>query len=163
MVDMTQDPKSLFLEDDDRDTLGEVDEETLNPTVIDHASRPRNMGRVPTPDGAAVLTGYCEDTVAISLAVRGDRITLARFEADGCGFTRACGSMATSMAVGRTISEALDISGETVTVALGGLPREHTHCAELAANTLKAAARDVLLNQNAPWQRLYRPSPHRGL
>jgi hypothetical protein len=36
------------------------------------------------------------------------------------------------------------------------LPQGNFHCAELAANTLRAALKDLLSVQQQPWKRLYR-------
>ena len=70
-------------------------------------------------------------------------IAEARFTTTGCGPSRAAGSMATELAVGKTTDDAARIGQADVLAALGGLPRESEHCALLAANTLKAAIRDL--------------------
>jgi len=77
---------------------------------------------------------------------------------DGCGATVACGSMVTELARGKTLHEAMKIDGKKVIEAFGGLPIEHTHCADLAANTLRAAINDALQCRREPWKRLYRPT-----
>ena len=68
----------------------------------------------------------------------------------------ACGSAATELAKGKSLKHALTISGKQIEQSLAGLPREHMHCADLAANTLKEAARDALEKQKEPWRRIYR-------
>lgn len=129
----------------------------LGEKLVDHALNPRNWGYLEDPDGEATLTGICEDTVRIQLNLKEGRINEIRFMTNGCGATLACGSIVTELARGKTLAEAMGIRGSDVAEAFGGLPREHTHCAELAANALRDALRDALEKQRAPWKRLYRP------
>lgn len=126
--------------------------------LLVHALSPRNWGGLSEPDGEAVLTGICEDTVRVQIRLQGDCIQDIRFMTNGCAATVACGSMVTELARGKTLGEALKIDGETVREAFGGLPREHSHCADLAANALQNAVRDALEVRRAPWKRFYRPS-----
>jgi nitrogen fixation NifU-like protein len=144
----------------DRALLQEL-EEGISPIAVDHALRPRNVGALEDPDGEATLTGICEDTVRIQFKLNQGRIKEIRFMTNGCGATLACGSMATEMARGRTLKEALQIDGRQLNERLGGLPIVHTHCADLVANTLRAAVRDALEKQRSPWKRMYRtPKGH---
>ena len=125
-------------------------------TVIDHAMNPRNVGNTEAADGYASVTGPCGDTMDIWLKVKDDTVVKSTFMTDGCGTTIAAGSMVTELAKGKSISQALRISQEDVLSALEGLPEESKHCALLAANTLKAAAKDYLALKNEPWKRAYR-------
>ena len=125
-------------------------------TVIDHSMNPRNVGNLEDADGFARVTGPCGDTMEIWLKVDDDAITSATFMTDGCGTSIASGSMVTKMAKGRSIGEAQKFSQQDVLDALGGLPDESKHCALLAANALKAAAKDYLALKNEPWKRVYR-------
>jgi nitrogen fixation NifU-like protein len=132
----------------------------VNPALMEHVLRPRNAGHMDQPDGEASLTGICEDTVRIQLRLAGDRIEEIRFMTNGCGATVACGSMVTELARGKPLEEALRIDGTRVVEAFGGLPVEHTHCADLAANALRAAVSDALEGRREPWKRLYRSRDH---
>ena len=125
-------------------------------TVIDHAMNPRNAGNTEAADGYASVTGPCGDTMDIWLKVKDDTVVKSTFMTDGCGTTIAAGSMATELAKGKSISQALRISQEDVLSALEGLPEESKHCALLAANTMKAAVKDYLAFKNEPWKRAYR-------
>jgi nitrogen fixation protein NifU and related proteins len=129
---------------------------SFGPTVVDHAMNPRNAGMMENPDGQATLTGICEDTVRMQLRLCGDTMEEIRFMTNGCGATVACGSMVTEMALGKSVQDAMKIDGKRVIEAFGGLPIEHTHCADLAANALKAALKDALQNRQEPWKRMYR-------
>ena len=56
----------------------------------------------------------------------------------------ACARAAVEMVRDRPLSHALTIAGKKIEAKLGDMHREHFHFAELAANTLKAAARNAL-------------------
>jgi nitrogen fixation NifU-like protein len=127
-----------------------------SPAAVDHIMRPRNWGAMATADGQARITGPCGDTMAVWLRVRDKTITAAAFETDGCGATVACGSILTELATGQTLAGAMSLGPQAILDALGGLPAANEHCALLAANTLKAAAKDCLGSQKEPWKRSYR-------
>ena len=129
---------------------------TYTETVIDHAMNPRNVGSIQEADGFASVTGPCGDTMEIWLRVKDGRIREATFWTDGCGTTIAAGSMVTELAKGKAVSEALRTSRQGVLDALGGLPEQSTHCALLAANTLKEAVKEYLAYRHEPWKRAYK-------
>ncbi|MCR4419180.1 MAG: iron-sulfur cluster assembly scaffold protein [Clostridia bacterium] len=136
--------------------VAEAAGQPYSPTVIDHATRPRNLGSLANADGMGCITGPCGDTMKIWLRVEGERIVQATFWTDGCGTTLAAGSMVTELARGKSIRAALEIGQQEVLQALGGLPEESRHCALLAANTLKEAVRDYLALKAEPWKKAYR-------
>ena len=78
------------------------------------------------------------------ILVEEGKIRKVSFITDGCDPSRACGSMTTCMAEGKSIEEAQAISQKDVLNVLDGLPEDHEHCALLATNTLKAACEDYL-------------------
>ena len=127
-------------------------------TAIDHAMNPRNIGGMDSANGFATVTGPCGDTMKIWLRVKNDIILEAAFTTDGCGTSIASGSMVTELAKGKNAIQAQRISQQDVLSALGGLPEESEHCALLAANTLKEAAKDYLAFRNEPWKRAYKKS-----
>jgi len=131
---------------------------TYSPTVLDHIREPRNAGSMADADGHAMITGPCGDTMSVWLRVRDGLVKDAAFWTDGCGTTIAAGSMATELAKGRRVAQALRISQEEILDALEGLPEDSVHCALLAASTLRAAVRDYLNYRNEPWKRAYRKS-----
>jgi nitrogen fixation NifU-like protein len=124
--------------------------------VIDHAQNPRNMGSVPDADGFSSITGPCGDTMKIWLKVQKGTIKQVTFWTDGCGTSIAAGSMVTELAKSKAITNALRVTQQDVLDALGGLPKDSIHCALLAANTLKEAAKDYLALKQEPWKRLYK-------
>ena len=124
-------------------------------TTIDHIINPRNLGDMADASGFGRVTGSCGDTIEIWLKVKNGIIADATFLTDGCATSIASGSMATELAKGRSIPEALKISQQDVLKALGGLPEESAHCALLAANTLKEAVKDYISLKKEPWKRAY--------
>jgi len=107
--------------------------------VVEAFYHPRNLGRMPEPDACGVVHGWCGDTMEIYLRLNGERIEQASFMTDGCGPTVACGSKLTTMVCGMSLEEAGGTRPEDLLDALGGLPEESVHCAELAVNTLLEA------------------------
>jgi nitrogen fixation NifU-like protein len=93
--------------------------------------------------------------MSIWLEINDGRIVDARFLTDGCGTSRASGSMATEMAKGKSLAEARKISQKDVLNGLGGLPEESEHCTLLASNTLKEAINDYMVSKMEPKKRDY--------
>ena len=112
---------------------------TYSETVIKEFSEPKNVGRLAEPDAHAVVRGWCGDTMEIYLRFAGETIGEATFMTDGCGPTVACGSALTTMVTGMLLKAARRIRPERLIEALGGLPEESVHCAELAVRTLQEA------------------------
>jgi len=110
--------------------------------VIERWLNPRNRGRVRDADGFAKIKGPCGDTTQISFKVKDGRLSKIKFMTDGCASSIAAGSMATELAMGKRIEEAVKISPQMILDALDGLPEESVHCALLASNTLKEAIKD---------------------
>jgi nitrogen fixation NifU-like protein len=110
--------------------------------TLQEAHHPRNVGRMPEPDAEATLRGWCGDTMEFYLQIEGDQIDQVTFWTDGCGPTIACGSMLTSIVKGETLESARRVTQQELDDALGGLPEESAHCAELAVKTLHQAIAD---------------------
>ena len=123
------------------------------PIVVDHFRNPRNLGRLDQPDGVSQVDDAGTDTF-LTIAVRLDRpadggatVAEARFRALGCSACIATGSIATELARGRTVDEALAIDTAAIMDALDqGIPDDQRYCADLAARALHqalTAARDL--------------------
>lgn len=127
---------------------------TYGPAVIDHWQNPRNYRTLENPDGFARLQGSCGDTMEMALRVKDEVIADCAFQTDGCGTTIVCGSVATELAAGKPLIEALGkVNAEEILKILGGLPEADVHCAQLAAETLRRALADYLQRRNAPWKK----------
>ena len=130
---------------------------TYSPAVIERWQNPRNFRALGDPDGRARVQGVCGDTMEMFLRVKDETITECAFQTDGCGTTIVCGSVATELAVGKPLIEALGaVSAAEILQVLGGLPESAVHCAQLAAETLRRALADYLHQKNSPWKKNYR-------
>ena len=111
--------------------------------VRDHFGSPRNLGELADPDGIGdVENPVCGDRTVLTIRVRDDRIAAARFRAVGCPAAIAASSITTELLIGRTVAEALRLTNEDVSAALGGLPANKLHCSVLAEDVVRAAVED---------------------
>lgn len=108
---------------------------------------PENMGEMENADADALTKGICGDRMRIYLKIENGRIEKAAFLTDGCGTSIACGSMATRLATGKTVREAMGISPAEILEGLDGLPDSHIHCSILASITLQKAIAQYLLKK----------------
>jgi NifU-like protein involved in Fe-S cluster formation len=93
----------------------------------------------PDAVGEADLRGHAP-RFTIYLQASGGRVTQARFQTFGCGYSIAACSALTELITGKTISECQAITADQVVTALDGMPEEKRFCADLAV----AALRDAL-------------------
>jgi NifU-like protein involved in Fe-S cluster formation len=127
----------------------------VSEAFLTHALTPQNVGVLPRADGQAAPKGSCGDSIELYLQVSDGRVQDARFMTDGCAHTVACGSALTGLIKGRELEEAAGVSAQEIEEELGGLPREHKHCAALAALALRGALRDFYKKRREPWRKLY--------
>jgi nitrogen fixation NifU-like protein len=115
--------------------------------VMDHFTNPRNVGEIEDADGVGQIGNpVCGDVMRISIAVDdGDHIEDVKFKTFGCGAAVATSSMVTEMVMGKSLTEAADVSNKAVAEALGGLPPNKMHCSNLAADALHLAIQDYLV------------------
>lgn len=108
--------------------------------VMDHFSNPRNVGIMAEPT-VLVKVGDpdCGDALLLFLKIEEDRIKDIKYKIFGCGAAIATSSIASELAMGKTLEEALQISEQDIADALDGLPDEKMHCSNLASGALRAA------------------------
>jgi nitrogen fixation protein NifU and related proteins len=99
------------------------------------------------PDGQAILTGKCGETIGIFLNFEGERVKEAAYQTNGCISSRVCAALAAQMAKGKTPDEVLEITGESIMEKLEGFPKEEDHCAVLAAEALQEALHSYMARQ----------------
>jgi len=118
-------------------------EDMYTEKVLDHFRNPRNMGKIENPDGfGKVGNPACGDIMAIYIKVKEDRIKDIKFQTFGCTAAVASSSIATELAKGKTLDEAMKLSRDDVAKELGGLPEIKMHCSNLATDALKEAIKD---------------------
>ena len=106
----------------------------------EHLRHPHGRGR--RPDGghdAVAGAAACGDVVRMSVALDGERVSAAGFDAEGCGATVAAASAAAELAEGAPLLQAARVGAQEVAAALGGLSPGKHHAAELAADALARA------------------------
>ena len=116
--------------------------------VMDHFMHPRNMGEIEDASGVGeVGNPACGDVMRLYLKIEDGKIIDAKFKTFGCGAAIASSSMTTELIKGKSIDEALKLSNEAVSEALGGLPPAKQHCSVLAEEALRAALEDYKKKQ----------------
>lgn len=109
-------------------------------TVLDHARNPRNVGSI---DDANVVVQVgdpdCGDTLLLFMRINQDTIEDVSFLIKGCGAAIATASMGSELVKGKSLNQALLVTDQTVTEALGGLPADKEHCSNLIASAVHAA------------------------
>ena len=114
-----------------------------NEKVMDNFLNPKNVGEIENPDGTGVYgSPVCGDMMQIQIKVEDDIIKDAKFKTFGCGSAIASSSMATSMIIGKSIDEALELTNKQIVDELGGLPPVKIHCSVLADHAIKSAIYD---------------------
>lgn len=108
--------------------------------VLEHFNNPRNIGVIEDAN-IVVRAGdpSCGDGLLIYLKIADDRILDYKFKVYGCGAAIATSSVASELAMGKTLDEVLTISPATIADALGGLPNNKMHCSNLASSALRTA------------------------
>lgn len=113
--------------------------------VIEHFSNPRNVGSIENPDGVGEEGNpVCGDMMTYYIKVRDGRLVDIKYKTFGCGAAIAVSSILSTMAMGKTIGEALSISKADIADELGGLPKQKMHCSNLGSDALRKAIDDYL-------------------
>ena len=108
--------------------------------VIDHATNPRNVGRLDPADAIGVDGDpVIGNLIRFYLRVDGDRVAAVGFQAFGCSATIAAASVTTELASGVPVAALRTLDAATIEAALGGLPAEKRSCAVVAARALERA------------------------
>lgn len=95
--------------------------------------------RLLAPTVVGTVKGSCGDTISIALGINGDTIVETDFDTDGCASSQIAAATAASLALGKSLDEAVDISEQTIVTAVGTFPDDDRHCAFLAAAAVREA------------------------
>ncbi len=113
--------------------------------VMQHFTNPKNVGEMPDADGVGEVGNMrCGDLMWIYIKVKDDRVADIKFKTLGCAAAIATSSVTTELAKGKTLSEAMNMTNQSIVDALDGLPAQKIHCSLLAADGLKEAIYDYL-------------------
>jgi len=111
-----------------------------NDILIDHFMHPRNVGEIENPDAMAVVGDpTCGDFIRVYLKVEDGKISAFKFLTHGCPGAISTSSIATELAIGKTLEEALKLTDNDVIEAAGGIPARKAHCSLLAIRGLHEA------------------------
>ena len=89
------------------------------------------------------------------MIIRDDNIRVVSYGIDGCINTNACANAIIDLIMGKSTSEAWEVTPEDVIGYLGSLPEDHYHCAELAVGALYVCLANANQNKREPWKKLY--------
>jgi nitrogen fixation NifU-like protein len=113
--------------------------------VLDHFRNPRNAGELSGATATVEVSNpVCGDILKLSARVDDGRIAEARFLCRGCTTSIACASLLTEELRGRTPTKAREITAESLSYSLGGLPPATFHGAQLAADAANALLQKLL-------------------
>ncbi len=117
-----------------------MDETTLQEAL----TNPKNLGEMTDADAVGTVgSPDCGDMVRMWIKYREQDgrkvIDKASFQSFGCQTAIAVASMATELIRGKTREEAMQMSGEDLSQALGPLPPMKIHCGQMVEGALKAA------------------------
>ena len=112
---------------------------TLSP-LEDHLAAPRGRGRLAdAPHFGTAGGAACGDSIRIAVAVEGEAVADAGFDASGCAAARAAASAAVELVRGEPLLAVATVTPSAIADSLGGLTPERRHAAELAADALHGA------------------------
>ena len=105
---------------------------------------PQNLGEMENADAIGTVgSADCGDMLRmwVKFKEEGGRkvIDRATFQTFGCQTAIAVASVATEMLAGKTVDEAMSMSGEDLAAPLGALPPVKIHCAQFVEGALRSA------------------------
>lgn len=107
--------------------------------ILAHFREPHNAGELSDASHVAEVTNpVCGDVLRLTVRMDSDLIKSARFKAQGCVPVIAAASVLTDMLVGKTLTNAHEISPERIAAVLDGLPPASFHAAELCCDAVAA-------------------------
>lgn len=119
--------------------------------VLEHFKHPKNVGEIKNADGVGEAGNIiCGDVMKIYIKIKEDRIKDIKFQTLGCAAAIATSSIATELAKGKNVKDALKITNNEIIKGLGGLPPIKIHCSLLAIDALKEAIYNYLKKNKLP-------------
>lgn len=112
------------MNDDSKPPHASLDDAALNQlyqeVILDHYRKPRNKGDVEDVTHTVTMNNpLCGDVIDLLIRVQGGRIADIGFKGKGCSISQASASMMTDRLKGKSVDEALELSG-TFTQMLHG-------------------------------------------
>src|SRR5437763_975690 len=117
----------------------------LQQRIHDAIANPKNLGEMENADSVGTVgSADCGDMLRMWVKFKEDGqgrkvIDRATFQTFGCETAIAVASVATELIAGKTVEEALNMSGAELSAPLGALPPMKIHCAQLVERALQSA------------------------
>ncbi|MGB8167755.1 MAG: iron-sulfur cluster assembly scaffold protein [Chthoniobacteraceae bacterium] len=116
----------------------------LQQKITDAIANPKNVGEMENADSVGTVgSPDCGDMLRMWVKFKekdGRKvIDRATFQTFGCETAIAVASVATELIAGKTVEEALNMSGADLSAPLGALPPMKIHCAQLVEGALRSA------------------------
>jgi nitrogen fixation NifU-like protein len=116
----------------------------LEKRIEDAVRNPQNLGEMENADAIGTVgSADCGDMLRMWIKFKEEDgrkvIDRATFQTFGCQTAIAVASVATQMLAGKTVAEAMTMSGEDLAAPLGALPPVRIHCAQLVEGALRSA------------------------
>ncbi len=116
---------------------------------------PQNLGEMENADAVGTVgSADCGDMLRMWVKFKEQDgrkvIDRATFQTFGCQTAIAVASVATQMLAGKTVAEAMTMSGEELAAPLGALPPVKIHCAQLVEGALRSALTGETMPAVAP-------------
>src|SRR5476651_2317092 len=118
--------------------------DNLQQRIHDAIANPKNIGEMENADSVGTVgSADCGDMLRMWVKFKdldGRKvIDRATFQTFGCETAIAVASVATELIAGKTVEEALSMSGQDLAAPLGPLPPMKIHCAQLVEGALRSA------------------------
>ncbi|MDB6174531.1 MAG: nifU [Chthoniobacteraceae bacterium] len=117
----------------------------LQQRIQNAIKNPQNIGEMENADSVGTVgSPECGDMLRMWVKFKEDAngrkvIDRATFQTFGCETAIAVASVATELIAGKTVEEALSMSGSDLAAPLGALPPMKIHCAQLVEGALRSA------------------------
>jgi len=120
------------------------DQTNLEQRIQDAIKNPKNLGEMEGADAIGTVgSADCGDMLRmwVKFSEKDGKkvIDKATFQTFGCETAIAVASVATELVAGKTVEEALSMSGQDLSAPLGSLPPMKIHCAQLVEGALRSA------------------------
>lgn len=128
----------------------------LQQRIHDAIANPKNVGEMTDADSVGTVgSADCGDMLRMWVKFKDDPqgrkvIDRATFQTFGCETAIAVASVATELIAGKTVEEALSMSGADLSAPLGALPPMKIHCAQLVEGALRSALTGAPAPASAP-------------
>lgn len=127
----------------------------LEQRIEEAVKNPQNLGEMSDADAIGTVgSADCGDMLRMWVKFKDEDgrkvIDRATFQTFGCQTAIAVASVATQMLAGKTVGEAMTLSGEELAAPLGALPPVKIHCAQLVEGALRSALTSESAAVSAP-------------